>query len=149
MELKPELKAIVKTMAVHMAKQRDRSQNIAKMCEYRGEEGRQCAVGCLIPDEIYSDFIEGSIGKVFTVPGAERKRVSDHLMTLAPPGMKEDSFVSFLAMTQAYHDGTKYSLTLAATAPDISDVVLAALIEKDLTAHIKQISKEEWFTCPT
>ncbi len=29
-------------------------------CRYRTEEGAKCAVGCLIPDELYSPALEGS-----------------------------------------------------------------------------------------
>jgi len=31
-----------------------------KSCRYRGEDGGRCAVGILIPDEMYSSEIEGS-----------------------------------------------------------------------------------------
>ena len=31
-------------------------------CAYRGAEGRKCAIGFLIPDESYSDVIEGRGG---------------------------------------------------------------------------------------
>lgn len=29
-------------------------------CVYRGKNGTKCAVGCLIPDEMYSPYFEGS-----------------------------------------------------------------------------------------
>lgn len=29
------------------------------ICKYRGDEGTACAVGCLIPDELYDQGIEG------------------------------------------------------------------------------------------
>lgn len=29
-------------------------------CQYRGEEGTSCAVGCLIPDEVYVPYMEGN-----------------------------------------------------------------------------------------
>jgi hypothetical protein len=28
-------------------------------CQYRGSRGTSCAIGCLIPDELYDDEIEG------------------------------------------------------------------------------------------
>lgn len=30
-------------------------------CEYRNQEGLKCAAGCLIPDELYTELIEGCI----------------------------------------------------------------------------------------
>lgn len=29
-------------------------------CAYRGADGRRCAIGCLIPDELYNGSIEGT-----------------------------------------------------------------------------------------
>ncbi|MGQ7794435.1 hypothetical protein ACUN0C_18675 [Faunimonas sp. B44] len=42
-------------------------------CVYRGPEGTKCAVGCLIPDELYSPKLEGR--SVFSLP----QRVLDQL----------------------------------------------------------------------
>jgi hypothetical protein len=35
------------------------SSDMVKSCAYRGENGRTCAVGCLIPDEDYTPEMEG------------------------------------------------------------------------------------------
>jgi hypothetical protein len=30
-----------------------------KLCRYRTKDGRRCAIGCLIPDELYEEGLEG------------------------------------------------------------------------------------------
>lgn len=44
----------------------NKQAKIANLCAYRGEDNTKCAVGCLIPDDIYCDEMEdtGSIGGV-------------------------------------------------------------------------------------
>ncbi len=48
----------------HLTQQMDRSESErAAGCAYRGEEGRMCAVGCLIKDDFYtSDLEEKTVG---------------------------------------------------------------------------------------
>lgn len=49
------------TVVLHMRKQ-GRQSNTAgpgSSCRYRSPEGMKCAVGCLIPDEVYNQGIEG------------------------------------------------------------------------------------------
>ena len=54
---------IVKDIAAHLAKQREQSKKVRgdndSYCSYRGDEGLMCAVGCLIPDEMYNVDLEG------------------------------------------------------------------------------------------
>jgi hypothetical protein len=45
-------------VAVHLLTQNERSADEI-FCKYRGPEGRMCAVGCLIPDEVYDIKMEG------------------------------------------------------------------------------------------
>ena len=48
------------TVAKHMLTQGRRSTTDgANTCRYRGSEGRKCAAGVLIPDEIYTEEMEG------------------------------------------------------------------------------------------
>ena len=42
----------------HMLTQNAKALDVKGICMYRGEEGRMCAVGCLITDEAYSPDIE-------------------------------------------------------------------------------------------
>ena len=50
-------------VATHLLKQGQRSVALssegAPQCQYRGDKGTMCAVGCLIPDERYDSSIEG------------------------------------------------------------------------------------------
>jgi hypothetical protein len=44
----------------HLRKQGKRAtQGGGKECAYRGDDGTSCAIGCLIPDNIYDPEIEG------------------------------------------------------------------------------------------
>ena len=61
-------------------------------CRYRGEEGRSCAVGCLIPDERYNDIIEGG--------SVESWRVQEILYA-----MDLQDHVKILSRLQHVHDG--------------------------------------------
>jgi hypothetical protein len=50
---------IFDTVALHLIKQGKQSIDAAKgMCLYRGPNGLKCAVGCLIPDEVYDPSME-------------------------------------------------------------------------------------------
>jgi hypothetical protein len=44
-------------VATHLFTQGKQAMN-GEACQYRAEDGTMCAVGCLIPDEIYSPAIE-------------------------------------------------------------------------------------------
>ena len=47
-------------MVKHLRKQGKQSISPRSLgCKYRGPNGLQCAVGCLIPDEVYKNSFEG------------------------------------------------------------------------------------------
>ena len=51
-------------VAAHLLKQNAKSRSTTQAwatCAYRGVGGLKCAVGCLIPDDLYSPRIEGSV----------------------------------------------------------------------------------------
>lgn len=54
---------IFDTVATHLFTQGEQAKTINEdgesMCAYRSPEGKKCAVGCLIPDELYRDDMEG------------------------------------------------------------------------------------------
>lgn len=54
------------TVKAHLLKQGERSVGPGDMCMYRGPNGLKCAIGCLIPDELYDPKMEyvGSIDRV-------------------------------------------------------------------------------------
>jgi len=64
----------------------------ATICRYRGDDGRMCAVGCLIPDELYRPELEGRI--VRELPGD----------VLAAIGADSDEAIEFLRGLQMIHD---------------------------------------------
>lgn len=43
----------------HLRGMTERSMNDVIGCAYRGDDGRKCAVGCLIPDSLYDETMEG------------------------------------------------------------------------------------------
>ena len=53
------LQQIFSHVALHLHKQGAQALNAQKECAYRDEQGRSCAVGCLIPDKYYTPAIEG------------------------------------------------------------------------------------------
>ena len=86
----------------HLMTQRKPSQKYSHssemmMCRYRGSKGRMCAIGCLIPDELYSSSIEGEI---------VRKLPADILAALGVSGPDD---AHFLQRLQSIHDDVKPS----------------------------------------
>lgn len=65
-------------------------------CYYRTSQGLKCAVGCLIPDELYNPSFEGcSVGKAWSQRGLD--------VVLRNIGI-DDSQVEFLRDLQSIHD---------------------------------------------
>lgn len=48
---------IFEKVATHLFTQGERAMGI-EVCQYRADNGRMCAVGCLIPDELYNPRME-------------------------------------------------------------------------------------------
>lgn len=145
--LKPELKALLQTMVDHLVKQRARATGPkGQGCRYRGENRRMCAVGCLIPDALYRDSIEGSIDAMFgraarhsSGEAAEAAAgVVEHLMALAPAGLELYQLSNFLTRVQEFHDGGEaddgYQALLDSHPAD--DDALRAAIYQDLDARL-------------
>ena len=54
------------TVAKHLFQQGKQATDEAGSCVYRAYDGSQCAVGCLIPDELYVKELEGTaVGNIF------------------------------------------------------------------------------------
>lgn len=149
--------AVIKKMATHLAKQRSRAVGEDSGCRYRAEDGSMCAVGCLIPDELYSEAIEFSISRLFAQAVVKDERiftadltypesvaVTKHLMGLIP-GVSYDVVLKFLRSVQNYHDsaftGTSgvpdnprdlpsYADDLIDIAPDELETRMVALFTK-------------------
>ena len=78
------------TVSKHLFAQGKRSYDEGqRICQYRYTDGTKCAVGCLIPDEMYKEGMEGwSVRILFnTFPeikellGAENIRLLENLQT--------------------------------------------------------------------
>lgn len=148
--LKPELLAIITTMAEHLAKQRARAYDDG--CKYRATNGTMCAVGCLIPDALYDRSVEGGITLVFKYQtvSSEREAVVNHLHSLAPVELDGKSLAMFLDRAQCFHDedpgcdNTSYEGLLASTPAGTSDADLAARIQAQLVYRTTTNALPEW-----
>ena len=45
-------------VAAHLLRQNKKSMDAAGFCMYRAPDGCKCAIGCLIPDEMYYSYLE-------------------------------------------------------------------------------------------
>ena len=53
----PTNKSVIRRASKHLLKQNKQSLD-GSICMYRSPDGTKCAVGCLIPDSLYSNTIE-------------------------------------------------------------------------------------------
>jgi hypothetical protein len=83
----------------HLLRQGKKSNDLTS-CLYRGPGGRKCAVGCVIPDELYSDAME-------------RKSTGQLIVLSASNGYKLPWYIiryrNFLEEFQAIHDVARIS----------------------------------------
>lgn len=85
----------------HMLTQNAKAQDVKGICMYRGEEGRMCAVGCLITDEAYSPDIEKNAADTEEVLQALRNSGID-----IAPWSPSNTDTQFLYEIQQIHDYT-------------------------------------------
>lgn len=78
------------TMVKHLHKQNWVRSVLYSGCAYRGNQGRKCAVGCLIPDDEYKSSLEGQ---------------SAGLAAMSCPSLSKIS-LSLLKDMQRFHDCT-------------------------------------------
>ena len=79
----------------HLMNQGERSYIAGLGCRYRGPNGTMCAVGCLIPDDIYDDGCEGA-----TVTGLTDREFE-------AIGVAGQDDIQFLRGLQRVHDESK------------------------------------------
>lgn len=90
---------IYETVRAHLAVQGRRAVIIKEdgkpVCAYRTPEGRKCAIGCLIPDELYDADMEsrGAVSVLKLFP-----KVAQHL------GVADHKDEGFLLALQCAHD---------------------------------------------
>ncbi len=87
--------------------QAEKNDGAEGACRYRGPNGLQCAIGCLIPEELYERKMEGRVfGGLFEFPGLE-----NYLKPLLVMSQNEDGFFdgngfSLGSRLQKIHDST-------------------------------------------
>jgi hypothetical protein len=67
-------------VAKHLLKQGKRSKNEEGDCRYRSPDGTRCAVGCLIPTNLYHGKLEGVSAEA--LPNALLRQMGVHLNKL-------------------------------------------------------------------
>lgn len=102
-------------IATHLATQGKRSvkrkkfEDEVELCLYRSPDGLSCAVGCLIPDELYKEKLEGSRAwTIFDMP--EFEKLGDYLMEGIETGYEMDRFVGFMGAMQGVHDSETFDI---------------------------------------
>lgn len=90
---------IFETVARHLFKQGRQSKNpdLGAGCMYRGPDGTMCAIGALIPDEVYHPCMEGS---------AAFRLVENADSFGLPQSIFNDSNSAFLSHLQVMHDAS-------------------------------------------
>lgn len=90
-------------VVAQLLQQGQRSEKFG-MCSYRGDKGRKCAVGWLIPDRLYCEEIEGGVinPQALTTPkGLDKAYILQQI--LYESGISEDQH-EMLEKLQRIHD---------------------------------------------
>ena len=101
-----KLQNIFTSVVHHLQKQGVRSLDNGDACAYRGERGRKCAIGAIIPDRLYHEHMEGKRANAFIYPlrfppgtyhageeNYDRREVGVFLATLADMRPKNETGV--------------------------------------------------------
>ena len=110
--LHPEAQVVLNKILDHLTGQRGRALDTTcpdpNTCCYRGGNGTMCAVGCLIPNELYDTSIEGNVGEIFNAMDAQganplMRRVAAHLLSLTPT-LPSEAMRELYGVVQRFHD---------------------------------------------
>lgn len=82
-------------VATHLLTQGKRALLPSGDCAYRGQDGSKCAIGCLIPDDLYEGTFKQYEGKVWCVIP------DDELLKI---GIEKDKNYRLLTQLQSVHD---------------------------------------------
>ena len=100
------LQEIFDLVARHLLIQNAKSIILGNYCRYRDFDGRSCAIGCLIPDDMYEEGMEGTgvTGLVETYPEINDMFPSEafNLMDESEDDINDNS--SFMSRLQIIHD---------------------------------------------
>lgn len=103
--MSPELIAISERIRDHLTKQKAVCSVVNEQgstsCRYRGENGRMCAVGCLISNEHYTGYLEG----MGVMSGPEVRDAVYKSLNYRPVGRaEEEKYERLFQAWQIYHD---------------------------------------------
>ncbi len=113
-------------VATHLLSQNVKSQD-AMRCVYRGPFGRKCAVGVLIPDELYQPIMEGrqvqDFSDAFGACGTKALRAALDVVGILPTEMQ---LLQALQNTHDGYDPREWMVQLGALAMQfgLSDAIL-------------------------
>lgn len=122
------LETVITTIANQLAKQRSRAMDGDGGCAYRGHSGSMCAVGALIPEELYSPVLEGSqvdtmlcTRQYASTPKSEEETAVEALLDFLPslaPELDSGTFFVVLGAFQDFHDNDNSYLPIRVGAHD-------------------------------
>lgn len=123
-------------VAEHLLKQGDRAAADGSMCLYRAPDGKKCAFGVLIPDELYDPILEnttvdhifGRIGNPRVSNSVKYEEVTVKIREHIGPIDSEE--IEFLRKLQQIHDTTPpeyWDLQLAMIAGEYTLTVNAII----------------------
>jgi len=114
---------IFNTVALHLLAQKAKAttarEDLSYSCRYRTASGLKCAVGCLIPDELYTESLEGAsvhgiimvarhmaTGSVDPIndPYLKNVKITKEQADLFMDLLEEDGSVHLLEELQVVHD---------------------------------------------
>jgi hypothetical protein len=86
----------------HLRTQGEPALNEDDQCAYRSTNGKMCAIGCLIPDELYDPKIEGAAPTM--QPTNEPAKLLRTVLKESGINVDDEQTISFLEVLQAAHD---------------------------------------------
>jgi hypothetical protein len=141
-QLPEQAQKVVAQMADHLATQRKVSGKPGYSCLYRSPNGCKCAVGLLIPDELYTPYIEDvDIQAIMDTEAGVCRDISDHLHSLMP-GLPTNQVMEVLSGAQIYHDRSKTIFNLPSYSTDLENYKdfehkdLARILRNGIAANI-------------
>lgn len=141
-QLPEQAQKVVSKMADHLASQRRKSSTAGNNCLYRAPDGCRCAVGALIPDDVYTiDMEDSDIESVLDSSDSKFLVVSEHLHSLMP-GLPSAQVREVLSGAQVYHDRGQPIFGMPCYAADLENYKhfehkdLALIIRNGIAANI-------------
>lgn len=100
-----ELQEIYDKVKAHLLSQGKPAMDVDGRCSvYRAEDGTKCAVGCLIPDELYRPEFEGMTVATARAIWVQKGEETPLMAALLPLGVKDLKNFQLLEKLQFIHD---------------------------------------------